>query len=164
LFFFNLAGADVPGTTLVGCAETVAAGAYVLAVFVAIAVSADAHALAAHAADGLGRTDDDALDAVVADAEGQRPVAVGLELALVEGVVVGGVDDVDGYVAVGVKDLAVAGDDEGVRGRPAVEGEVGYLDALAFGNLGVGLRQGGGDEAEGCEDGGDLHCFLLFFL
>ena len=42
-----------------------------------------------------------------------------------------------------------------------MEGEVSDLDARTLRGLKEGLGEGGGDEAEGGEDGGDLHVEVL---
>jgi hypothetical protein len=142
-----------PGAALVGSAEAVAARAHVLPVNVAVAVGRDALAEATHAADGLGRADDEVLVAIRGvDALDNGLGAVSVELALREGVVVVGVDDVDGDAAGGIGDGAVGGDGEFIRGRAAVEGEVGDLDGLGAGLEGWVGQSTGEEEAEGDED------------
>lgn len=75
----------------------------ILAIAVAVAIGGHAHPLAADARDGRGGPDEDLVDARRRDAACEGGVTIDLELALVVGVVVGGIDDVDGDVVVCVK-------------------------------------------------------------
>lgn len=91
-----------PRAALVGRTVPVAAGPDGLAVgVVAVAVDGDAGAGAAHASDGLGWADNNALVAGGGvDAADKRHLAVGVELALGQGVIVVVIDDADGEVVV----------------------------------------------------------------
>lgn len=83
-----------PRTALVGSAVPVAAGRDKLAVdVVAVAVDADAEAVAADGRDGLRRTHEDLLAARRRDGVDQLLVAGRVELAVGDGVVVVVVDD-----------------------------------------------------------------------
>lgn len=66
-----------------------------MAVPVAVAVGWDANALAAHSGDGLWGADDDLADALGVDSSNEGFLAGGIEGALAEGIVIGGVNDVD---------------------------------------------------------------------
>lgn len=92
----------VPRAALVGGTVPVAAGAEILVIgVIAVAVDANACAGAAHAGDGLGGADEDALvTGGGGDAADERDRAVGVELALRLSVKVIVVDDADGEVVV----------------------------------------------------------------
>jgi len=89
-----------PRPALIGRTESVAARPEILAVPEAVAVRGNADAGAAHARDGLRGPDDDLAETLRGDSADQGLLAGGVEGALVLGVVVGGVDYVDGDVVV----------------------------------------------------------------
>lgn len=65
-----------------------------------LTVSGQADTLAAHRADGLGRADEELLDAGAGDGALESDAGVGDEGAVALGKVVWGVDDADGHVVV----------------------------------------------------------------
>ncbi|CAI4211384.1 unnamed protein product [Parascedosporium putredinis] len=164
-----LEGAD-PGATLVGSAEAGAADAGELAVDVAVTYhfgERNADTLAAHRADGLGRADEDLLDAGAGDGALEGDAGVGDEGAVALGEVVWGVDDADGHVVrkegrpkvkvsesgnkpTGLANHTVGRESHGVLGRAAVEGEVDGLGGITGVDRGVGKGSG----REGEESGG----------
>jgi hypothetical protein len=155
-----------PGPAPVRSAVPRAAGANIHPILEANPICVNAHAQAADARDGRGRANINFVDAGRGEAAGEGGVAIIVELALVEGVVVGSLDLADGEVSICVRvsamrgyeergwkritgwvDGAVGGDGHGILGWPAVESE---MDGLGCGLTFVkGDGGGSGKEAKG---------------
>lgn len=161
-----------PRPALIPRAKPIAARPDILPVAITVAIRRHAEPLAPHRRHRLRRADDDLARAGRGvDAADESLFAGRVEGAGGEGVVVGGVDDVDCDVVVcwgrglvggggvvggggrtGLPDDAVGGEGHGVGGGAAMEGE---MDCLR----GVGALLEGGGEGQGeDEEGEGLHC------